>query len=218
MFAERWKMERIWVLDTEGSGGSPNEPIQLAAVEMVGFEITGKAHLWNFRPKGEITPFATRVHGIRNSDAVRWPSFSDQEDEIRQILGGTAIAGHAVNVELDMVASGMADWSPARAFCTLRMARRIHPAQKRHKLTVLTAQYGLIDAVGRMTGRRPHDALYDATATALLLSRFHEDEGERFHRLLEASDVMASRRSQHEAAARKARQAELKRIARESRA
>ena len=54
---------------------------------------------------------------------------------------------------------------------TLRLARHLHPGQKRNSLTALLDRYNLTSQITTLTpGSQPHRALWDTTGTALLLT------------------------------------------------
>ena len=205
---------RRWVLDTEGSGQNPNVPIQLAAVEMDGIELTGRSHVWYFRPPTKISYHATRVHGITNRDISQHPTFDDQRAGVIDTLGEDPILGHAVSVELHGMRLHMPDWTPEQAICTLRIAKRLYPDQKRHKLSVLIEQFGLVDKVRAISGQRPHHALYDAVATALLFRNLASAAGEKMPGLMKGYDIVASERARHLREVRRQRREQLKHDAR----
>jgi DNA polymerase-3 subunit epsilon len=163
------RSERIWVLDTELNGEHPGEIIELAAVEMVGLVLTGRYRQWRFRPILPVTHHATRVHGITNRDLARCARFAEHEDEIRTILSDHAIAGHAVHVEVDALRRVMPDWTPVRAYDTLRMSRKAHPDLERHRLSAMGDHLGLSAMAARLSGGKAHSAFYDALLCGLIL-------------------------------------------------
>lgn len=199
-----------WVVDTEGNGANPNEPIELGMVEMEGFSLTGKAHVWRFRPVAPVTYYANRVHGISNSDLRGCPTFKQVSDEIAGILGRHPIIGHSVAVELNMLEPRLPGWMPRAAYDTLKIARRLLPEQRQHKLQVLSEQFDLSAAAIKMTGKKPHNALYDSVVTALLLEKLQQVNPQRFGKIFENSDSMASRRAKQLRDERRARNREMR--------
>ena len=205
---------RYWVLDTEGSGQKPNLPIQLAAVEMDGLKITGKTRLWHFKPPTPVSYHATRVHGITNRDISRHPTFAEQRDDVVETLGDLPIIGHAVDVELHGIRQLIPEWTPQQDLCTYRMARRLYPAQMKHKLTFLTEQFGLAEDAAAISQAAPHHALYDATATALLFRYFAQTHADRIPSLIKAYDLIAGERTKAARAELSQRRRALKQQAR----
>lgn len=207
-------MERIWAIDTESNGRHPGEIIEIAAVEIDGLVITGRYRQWRFRPRGTITHHATLVHGIRDRDLRGCRRIEEGIGEIRDLIGDDAIAGHAVNVELDAVGRSIADWRPVRAYDTLRIVRRALPDLERHRLASVGEHLGLSGIAARITGARAHSALYDALLCALLLRHVVEplDAAAR-NTMLEHADVVASRRRREEQAEARLLRRRLKRAA-----
>jgi len=199
-----------WVMDTEGNGANPNEPIELGMVQMNGWDITGKAHVWRFKPFAPITYYANRVHGITNKDLEQCPSFEDTAEEILGILGSHPVIGHSVSVEINMLEPRLPGWSPSGAYDTLRIAKRLLPNQRQHKLQVLADQFDLSGDARKMTGMKPHSGLYDSVVTALLLKRLRSDYPQQFDALFKNSDIMPGRKSRRERDERRARKKELR--------
>ena len=209
--------DRMWVADTEGSGTNPNEPIELGIVEMKGFELTGKAHVWRFRPKSPIVRHATYVHGITNEDIAKEPTYAEQSAEVMGHLSDLPIVGHSVSVEINMITSVEPGWEPARAYDTLRIARRVLPDQAKHKLGILGDQFGLSEEARRLTGSKPHSALYDSVLTALLLKYFAKEYPDRIGKLMQHAEVMSGRRNNARRALEKQRKQQLRGDYRDSR-
>ena len=199
-----------WVLDLEGNGANPNEPIEIGMVEMIDWELTGRMHAWRFKPMLPVTYHANRVHGISNKDLRNCPRFEEQADEIKAILGDHAIVGHSVSVELHMLEPRLEGWRPSCAYDTLKIAKRLLPDQRHHKLQVLCEQFDLIDQTTNLTGMKQHSGLFDAVATALLLQKLAEKFPTRIDGLLAHSDIMKSRRAAQEQRERQARNRELR--------
>lgn len=197
--------ERVWILDTEGNGAQPGEIIELAAVEMVGLVLTGRHHRWRFRPRLPITYSATWVHGITDADLASCPRVEDHADEIAAILGDHPICGHAVHVELNALQRVLPDWSPRKAYDTLRIARRVLPDLARHRLSHVGDHLGLSDIATRMTSAKAHSAHYDAVLCGLILHAIVHPlpETER-DLILRHAEIMADR---HQRALRDARKA-----------
>lgn len=207
--------ERVWVLDTEGNGSSPGEIIELAAVEMIGLSLTGKYHLWRFKPQVPVNYSATRVHGITNADLKHSPRIEDKTDDIRAVLEDHAIAGHAVHVELDALQRALPGWAPTKAYDTLRISRRLFPDLERHRLGAMGDHLGLSDAAKRMTGKKAHSAFYDALLCGLILrSTIHPMSAEERIKHLGHAEIMAFRREREARAQRQEAKNRLRQLCR----
>lgn len=162
--------QRMWAVDIEGNGAAPPEIIELAIVEMDELEVTGRFKHWRFRPKADITPVVSKIHGIRNKDVVDAPPIEDVIDDIIMWLDDAPIVGHNVRVELDMLSPVLPGWKPAAAYDTLKIARRLLPNETRHGLERLGHNLGLEEATLKLVnGGSAHSAPYDAAMSAILL-------------------------------------------------
>ncbi len=160
---------RMWAVDVEGNGGSPPEIVELAIVEMEGLGLTGRRKHWRFKPKGGITPMASRIHGIWEGDVADAPELEDVVDDVLESIEDTPIVGHNVKVELDIIGRAIPDWKPTAAIDTLRVARRLLPGEKKHGLEHLGTVLGLNDRAAAVTGGAAHSAPFDAALSAILL-------------------------------------------------
>jgi len=164
--------ERMWAVDVEGNGATPPEIIELGIVELDGLKLTGRFKQWRFRPKVEITPVVSRIHGISNEDVADAPPFEEVATDVMQWLEGPPIVGHNVRVELELLSPVLPCWRLAAAYDTLRVARRLLPKQEKHGLQFLGAVLGLEDAASlAVGGGTAHSAAYDAAMSAILLER-----------------------------------------------
>lgn len=158
----------IWVIDVEGSGSMPPEIIELAMVEVRDFELTGVMRHWLIRPRGTISPMATRIHGLTEADLVDAPFFDDIVDDVLLWIEGRPLVGHNVKVDVDALKGALPGWLPVYAFDTLKMARMLRPGQESYSLSNLGRQFGLSNEAASRTGANAHAALFDATLAALL--------------------------------------------------
>jgi len=160
---------RFWVIDVEGSGGTPPEIVELAMLEVEHLALTGNKRHWLVRPEHGIHPAATRIHGLTDDDVLDSPSMEDIADDILQWIENTPIVGHNVRVEVDILSRSIPDWSPRVAIDTLKLAKALRPGLPSYGLANLGSELGLTDQAAELSGRGHHSALYDATLTALIL-------------------------------------------------
>jgi DNA polymerase-3 subunit epsilon len=161
--------ERLWVVDVEGSGGSPPEIVELAMVQVERLALSDTKRHWFLQPEHGILPAATRIHGLTDDDVVGAPSMADIADDVVMWLEGTPIVGHNVKVEVEILSRSIPDWTPVAAIDTLKLAKSLRPGLKSYGLANLGTEFGLSEQAAERTGARHHSALYDATLTALLL-------------------------------------------------
>jgi DNA polymerase III epsilon subunit-like protein len=161
--------DHFWVIDVEGSGGTPPEIVELAMLEVEHLALTGNKRHWLIRPEQGIRPAATRIHGLTDDDVVDSPSMEDIADDILQWIENTPIVGHNVRVEVDILSRSIPDWSPQVAIDTLKLAKALKPGLPSYGLANLGIELGLADKAAQRSGQGHHSALYDATLTALIL-------------------------------------------------
>lgn len=158
------------VLDTETTGLDPalgHRVIEIAAMEMINRQVTGRDYHCYINPEREIEAGALEVHGISNEFLADKPKFSDIADEfLKFVEGGELIIHNApfdvafLNSELDQ--AGM---DPLNAYCegvidTLQIARGLHPG-KRNSLDALCERYAIDNS-----SRTLHGALVDTRLLA----------------------------------------------------
>ena len=158
------------VLDTETTGLDPalgHRVIEIAAIEMINRQVTGRDYHCYINPEREIEAGALEVHGISNEFLADKPKFSDIADEfLKFVEGGELIIHNApfdvafLNSELDQ--AGM---DPLNAYCegvidTLQIARGLHPG-KRNSLDALCERYAIDNS-----SRTLHGALVDTRLLA----------------------------------------------------
>jgi DNA polymerase III subunit epsilon len=107
------------------------------------------------------------VHGLTRRHLRGAPRFADVAAELVRRLRGTVVTGHNVGFDWAFLRgslrrAGVAVPDACR-LCTLELSRSLDPERTAsHRLVELCARYGIpLD--------QPHDALADATATALVL-------------------------------------------------
>ena len=158
------------VLDTETTGLDPtlgHRVIEIAAIEMVNRQITGRDYHCYVNPEREIDPGAMEVHGISNEFLADKPGFADiAADFLSFIEGGELIIHNApfdvafLNAELEQTGR-----EPVTEFCemvtdTLKIARELHPG-KRNSLDALCERYAIDNSA-----RTLHGALLDTRLLA----------------------------------------------------
>ena len=158
------------VLDTETTGLDPtlgHRVIEIAAIEMVNRQITGRDYHCYVNPEREIDPGAMEVHGISNEFLADKPRFADiAPDFLKFIEAGELIIHNApfdvafLNAELEQTGR-----EPVTEFCemvtdTLKIARELHPG-KRNSLDALCERYAIDNSA-----RTLHGALLDTRLLA----------------------------------------------------
>ena len=158
--------DRIVSLDIEGDGGKPSLPIEVGICEA--YPDMGKLREWKIRPIRRISPFATKIHGLRNSHLNDAPIIEEVSEEILSSLQGALIVGHAVRDDLRCLERSIPSLPRFNAVDTLPMSRQLIPGLPSYSLTTVAGAMGItIENIGR----GPHSAGYDARVGAELFLR-----------------------------------------------
>ena len=152
---------RYWVVDVEGSGGTPPEIVELAMVEIADLKFTGNQRHWLIRPERPIQPTVSRIHGLTDTDVADAPSIEDIADDVLMWLDQASIIGHNVRVDLDIISRSIPDWKP-------RVAKALRPGLESYGLEKLGVALGHSGDAANRSDRGHHSALYDASLTALI--------------------------------------------------
>ncbi len=166
-----------WFIDVEGNGARVSEIVELGAVETVDLEPTGRSHRWLVKPSEPIDPYATKVHGITNEAVAGLPPLSVHIPEIMNILQGTAVGGHAVHGDLDIMTRGLPGWRPTSAIDSLNLVTNLVEKDGGHRLSAMIEHFGLDGRIRSMVGGRAHSAVYDAMGSALVVGTLRDAFG-----------------------------------------
>ena len=161
---------RYWALDVEGSGTTPPEIVELAAVEIVNLQLTGQTRTWRIKPSKPITRMATSIHGIRNQNVVDCPPFAEVSEDIESVISEGLIVGHNIHVELAFPGRALPTWRPRIAVDTLRLTKALRPGLPSYGLDQVGHLLSMSQRAQQITGQKHHSALYDATLAALVMA------------------------------------------------
>lgn len=162
--------EKAWVVDVEGNGATPPEIVEIALMEVVDLQPSGRAFHWLVKPERPISAAVTRIHGITDDDVDDAPSIDDIAEDIVRWTDRSVIIGHNVRVELDAIGRQIPEWKPSAAIDTLKLARAMRPGLDSYSLENLGATLGLSAEAERQTGLKHHSALFDVALTTLLFT------------------------------------------------
>ncbi len=169
----------IAVIDFETTGSSPHQgarATEIAAVLVDGGRIVG--HYQSLMHSGAwVSPFIEQLTGISNAMLADAPPAARVMDEVLRFTAGCPLVAH--NAAFDRAfwraesllagLDGAHGTDEAPFACTVRLSRRLLPQAPNHRLGTLASFCSLPDA------GRAHRALADATTTAHLLLRLHDE-------------------------------------------
>lgn len=162
------------VVDVETTGGrvyGGDRVMEVAVVHVRdGVATTALELLVN--PQRPITPFVSRLTGIRWEMVHEAPTFGDIAEQVFEAINGHVFVAQNVRFDWRFLSSELQRWIGrglrGRKLCTVKMARRIVPHLRRRNLDALAWHYE-VPIVGR------HRAGGDARATAEVLIRMLAD-------------------------------------------
>jgi DNA polymerase III epsilon subunit-like protein len=175
----------IAVVDFESTGvvaGHPNEPWQIALVAFEGGRAAARSRWESLLRVGD-RPFSPRAPGLhhRLRDRLRTaPRLEDIWPELRPWILGRPLAAHNAATERSFLRR-LAPLHPLGPWIdTLKLVRIAYPDLPSHTLEDVASGLGLLERVrASCPDRGPHDALFDATACAVLLEHLLEQPGWR---------------------------------------
>jgi DNA polymerase-3 subunit epsilon len=178
------QLPRFAVVDVETSGLSTrrHRVLQVAVVTVEhGVIVDEWSSLIGSRwPLQRVGP--RRIHGISRADLRGAPHQREVFVEFGRRLDGAVFTAHNVDFDWAFIERAArrsgTSFQPVAALCTLRLSRTLDPDRAlSHRLTDVAQRYGVVND-------RPHDALFDARATALVLPHLLEA-----HRVQSAADL-----------------------------
>jgi DNA polymerase III epsilon subunit family exonuclease len=165
---------RFAVVDVETTGGVAGKGghiIEFAAVRIENRQIVDSfASLVD--PGVSISPWITRLTGIRDGMLRGAPTFGGILPDVRRQLEGCVFVAHSVGYDWGFVREEMrrlgADLPQGPRLCTVQLTRRLLPGLDRRGLDSLAAYYGI-------EIQERHRARGDAIATARCFLRMLDD-------------------------------------------
>ena len=167
----------IAVIDFETCGCPPADRAMELGVSCYqgGKEVAKfRSLIWSGMP---ISPFVTRLTGLKEKDLEGKPSFPEIWPEVKAVLDGRVLVAHNLPFDRSVLKrevrlTGSPYRAPEAEFCTLRMAKRLIPKGDSRRLNALVQRFGI-------RTRRLHRAYEDASATGKLFYHLLELARER---------------------------------------
>jgi DNA polymerase-3 subunit epsilon len=192
-----WFSTPVHVLDFEGS--RPSGVVEYGVATLLGGKITA-AHTRLCAPAGPVAAVECALHGISVADTAGAAPFAAAQTLFAELRQSGPFAAHHAPIERALLrrawpvppaapdfaapdpaaAPRVADWGPW--LDTRRIYERLYPDLPSYQLTELVATFALAENLADLAGqhcpprrRRPHCALFDALAAALLLARLAQE-------------------------------------------
>ena len=168
-------MRKIYtIFDTETTGLSPDQGdriIEMAAIKVVDGRITNEKFDALINPEKPISLSASAVNGITDEMVENKPKMDKVLPKFLKFVGDSALVAHNapfdkkfLQAEINKCGTNL----PIPKFvCTLRMSRKLYPAERSHNLDNVASRLG----VGMVEEDR-HRALGDVKITAQVFIKF----------------------------------------------
>ncbi len=183
-------------IDTETTGLSPNQGhriVELAAVEAINGQLTGREFHSYFDPKRPIDPYAERVHGLSRDFLSGKPLFTDVTDEFVEFIRGAELLMHNapfdrgfVDTELALADIPQSLSDIGTVTCTVQMARACFPGSsvtldaliERCKLDIKRDRHSALDDA-RLLAKIYFRLLWNGNCTSTATANNHRHSGSR---------------------------------------
>ena len=161
-------------IDLEGSGAQDrgHEAIlEIALIPIVDWQPdVATAYCTLINPERPIPQRPWISPGLTDAALRDAPTLATVEPELAQRINGKYLVGHNVGVDWRLLHRRSPGITPAGLIDTLRLARLHHNGGLGHKLGALVELLGLTEKVNQFAaGSKPHRALWDTAAVALVL-------------------------------------------------
>ncbi|MEU1812741.1 MFS transporter [Micromonospora aurantiaca] len=168
-----WTDAALVSIDLEGTGGHDRDQeaiLELALVPLHDGTPQPSAALATLvNPARPLDHRARLPPGVSRAALRAAPILADLEPYVVDLVTGRYLIGHHVAVDWRLLRRQLPRLRPAGLLDTLRLSRAVAPGAG-HSLTTVIDRLGLTTRVNASSGgSRPHRALWDATAAALLL-------------------------------------------------
>jgi DNA polymerase III subunit epsilon len=175
-----WTEAPLVALDLEGTGAQDHENEAILEIALVpitaGRASLDDAYTTLINPERPIPRRPWISPGLTDALLTTAPRLPEVAPELARRVSGKILVGHNIAVDWRLLDRRCPHIQPAGLIDTLRLARYLHPGLRKKNLTALVEHYALTDHVTDLASNsRPHRALWDATAAALLLIELVND-------------------------------------------
>lgn len=174
----------ITVLDYESTGtlsGYATEPWQIGMVSLKAGKVDVASMFESLLRVDVNRPFNSHVpgrHAVLRREIAEAPTPQKLWPQIQQRLVERPLCAHNVATEKKFIRAMAPMHSFGPWIDTLRIARKVWPGRTSYALGDLIVTLGLKQRVDELClGKKAHDALYDAVASAMLLEHLLEQPG-----------------------------------------
>jgi len=175
----RYPKEPVVIVDIEGNGQKIPDIIEISIRVFDPNSIEQpKAENWLIKPPKKILPIVTRIHGIRNSDLKKCPTWEAVSDDIKKRLKNVWFVAHNANIDYKVIKRHIPDWDPVGVIDTLKLAKHILPYEKSYSLENLVKSLEILPSENIIFHRADDDTLATSLLFQHLLSKMRDKNWE----------------------------------------
>ena len=175
----------LFDIETTGLDSECDEIIEIGALKVRNTTVVNQFHSL-IKPKHSIDEFITELTGITNEMVKDAPSIKDVLPLFADFIGEDILIGHNVNFDINFIYDNLLRYkfSPLinNYVDTLRLARRILPDLKHHRLKDL-ADYYNVDTDGN------HRSMKDVEITKCIYDKLKIDTEEKYGTITDFIDL-----------------------------
>ncbi|RJQ53588.1 MAG: exonuclease [Actinobacteria bacterium] len=151
-------------IDFETANERRDSACALGVVTVEGGEIVEERAMLIRPPELRFNRFNVCIHGIRPEHVAHEPEFDGLWQELRPYLEGRLVLAHNARFDMGVLSASLdlysMEYPDLRYSCTMRLARKVWPSLRRHRLDTVAGHLGI--------EFKHHDALEDARACSLI--------------------------------------------------
>ena len=174
-----WKSSFV-LLDLEGTGSQHKEQegiVEIAAIETIDKQLTNNYYYKLINPKIDIPPMISRIHGLKNKDLEKEPSFNEIENGLLDFINNKILVGHNVIVDYRLLKMKMPNYTPSMILDTKKISRHFWSDDPKHGLDNLIERFQIQELLKDLPVKRGrHSAFYDAYATGIVFFKMLEEK------------------------------------------
>ena len=159
-------------IDVETTGGNPLAD-RVTEIAVIRFHADGRQTRWQslINPSVSIPPAIQTLTGISNAMVRDAPEFFGVREELRALLDGAVFVAHNARFDYGFIKNEfrrVQEQFSADMLCTVRLSRRLYPAERGHGLDALVSRH-------RLGHFERHRAMGDCEATAAFVQHASEE-------------------------------------------
>lgn len=168
-------------IETTGVSWRRNKIIEIAAVRYEnGAAIERLNSLVN--PGSYLPDYISSITGISNEDLQEQPYFDEIAAELVRLCEGAVFIAHNARFDYSFIKRQLEELGynfRPRLLCTVRLSRKLYPAERRHSLEQIIAYHNI-----KVKNR--HRALDDTLAMVQFCQKAHHEQPEKFNQAVAA--------------------------------